>query len=205
MLLVVAAVMVTRVCVLTPLKVAVTTTQPEADVVVVTGNPTLAVPWGTVTVGGTVTPVLLAPTLTTMLPAGFERTITHVVPVPADTLAGLQFTEDNVGVDHSVKVALCVDVPSVALTVSLLSAAIVPIVAVKACVVLPAFITTLAGTVTSVDVEVNEIVVFATGACDRVIVQLLVAPDITPVGLHTSELTSIGAVREIVTDCEELL
>ncbi len=78
------------------------------------------------------TPVLLAPTLTTMLPAGFERTITQVVPVPADTLVGLQLTEDNVGVDHSVKVALCVDVPSVALTVPLLSAAIVPIVAVKA-------------------------------------------------------------------------
>ena len=157
------------------------------------------------TVAGTVTPVLLLPTLTAMLPAGFERTMTQVVPVPADTLVGLQLKEDNVGVDHSVKVALCVDVPSVALTVPLLSAEIVPIVALKALVVLPALITTLAGTVISVDVELNEIVVFATGACDRVIVQLLVAPDITPVGLHTSELTSIGAVREIVTDCEELL
>ena len=140
-----------------------------------------------------------------MLPAAFERTTTQVVPVPAGTLVGLQLKEDNVGVDHSVKVALCDDVPRVAVTVPLVSAEIVPIVALKAFVVLPALITTLAGTVISVDVELNGIVVLATGACVRVTVQLLVAPDITPVGLHTTELTSTGAFREIVTDCEELL
>lgn len=195
----------TRACALTPLKVAVTTTQPEADVAVVTGNPALAEPWGTVTVGGTVTPVLLLPTLTTMLPAAFERVTTQVVPVPADTLVGLQFKEDNTGVDHSVKVALCEDVPRVALTVPPLSAEMAPIVALKAFVVLPAPITTLAGTVISAEVELNAIVVLATGACERVTVQLLVAPDMTPVGLHTSELTSTGAVREIVAVCEELL
>ncbi len=165
----------------------------------------LAEPWGTVTIGETVTPALPLPTLTATLPAAFERVITQVVPVPADTLVGLQVREDNVGVDHSVKVALCEDVPKVAVTVPLLLAEIVPIVALKALVVLPAFITTLAGTVISVDVELKAIVVFAAGACDRVIVQLLVAPDITPVELHTSEVTSTEAVREIVTDCEELL
>lgn len=205
-LVVVAAVMVNMACFLTEPKVAVRTTQPvAADLVVVTGNPRLADPWGTVTVAGTVTPVLLLPTVTAMLPAGFERTTTQVVPVPADTLVGLQLKEDIVGVDQSVKVAVCEDVPRLALTVPLLSAVIVPIVALKAIEVFPALITTLAGTVISVDVELNVIVVFATGACDRVTVQLLVAPDMTPVGLHTRELTSIGAVREIVTDCEEPL
>ena len=71
-LLVVAAVMVTMACFLTEPKVAVMTTQPVAvDLVVVTGNPRLAVPWGTVTVAGTVTPVTLLDTLTAMLARRF--------------------------------------------------------------------------------------------------------------------------------------
>jgi hypothetical protein len=80
-----------------------------------------------------------------------------------------------------------------------------PILALKPIVVFPAVMTMLAGTVIRADVDPNVTVVLVGAGCDSVAVHELIAPDITPVGLQASEVTSIGAIRGIVTDCDDPL
>jgi hypothetical protein len=90
-------------------------------------------------------------------------------------------------------------------TVAVESAVIVPIVAVKTFVAVPEVTTMLAGTVTKLEFEVSPTVVLVAADWERVTVQELVPPDIPPLGLHTTELTTTCATREIVAVCDEPL
>jgi hypothetical protein len=87
----------------------------------------------------------------------------------------------------------------------MVSAVMLPILALKLMVAFPAAMTMLGGTVIKADVELNVIVVLAGGGCDSVAVHELVASDITPLGLQINDVTSTGAIREIVTACDEPL
>jgi hypothetical protein len=188
---------------LTPLNEAVTTIQPDADVRVVALKPALLEPCGTTTLAGTVRLALLLERATLTFPAAFDIVTVHEPFRPATSLAGVHETEDKTGVDQSEKLAVCDEEPSVAVTEPVPSAAMVPMVALNVVAEVPAVMTTLLGTVIRPDVELRPTVVFVRVVCDRVTVQELVAPDITPVGLQDSELTTTEAVRLIETDCEE--
>jgi hypothetical protein len=85
------------------------------------------------------------------------------------------------------------------------SALMLPILALKVAVLFPAAITMLVGTAIRADVELNVTVVGMAAGCDTVAVHELIIPDITPLGLQVNEVTSMVAVRGIVTDCAEPL
>lgn len=85
------------------------------------------------------------------------------------------------------------------------SAVIAPIVALNFAVVVPEEIVTLAGTVIRGELEDRATAVLIAGGCDSVTVQALVAPDIRPAGLQTSEVTVREAASETVNDRVELL
>ncbi len=117
----------------------------------------------------------------------------------------MQVSKDNTGVDHSVKFTVCAELPSVAVTEPVASAAIVPILALNVPEAFPAVITILVGTVISLELDANVIAVLVRAGWERVAVHTLVTPDSTPFGLHTSEVKTTWALKEIVTDCDEPL
>lgn len=81
------------------------------------------------------------------------------------------------------------------------SAGMVPAVAVNTALLLPDATVTLAGTVSSGELELSATGVFATAAWVSVNVQVVVPADISPVKLQVTELV----IRDIEADCEELL
>jgi hypothetical protein len=85
------------------------------------------------------------------------------------------------------------------------SARIVTPVAVKVALLLPARTLTLAGTLSSSELEPSETVVLAATVCDSVTVQVVVPADINPLSAQASDVTCMLGTREIVTDCTELL
>jgi hypothetical protein len=200
-----AAVIINMTDLLTPLKDAVAVTQPEADSSVSAAKAPVVEPCGTVTVAGTVRSGLLLERLTLTLPAALDMVTVHDAFVPAVNSVGVHASEDNTGVDQSVKLAVCEDAPSVAVTEPAPSAAIMPVLAVNVMAALPAGTTTLAGTVTRLDVELRPTVVSAAAVFDRVTVHRLAAPDITPLGLQDNELTTMDAARVIAAVCDEAL
>jgi len=78
-------------------------------------------------------------------------------------------------------------------------------VALKVPAVAPEASMMLGGIAIDDDVELTVTVVFVDTGCDRVTVHKAVPPDITPVGLQATAVTTRGAFKEIVTDCEEPL
>jgi hypothetical protein len=78
-------------------------------------------------------------------------------------------------------------------------------VALNVCSVFPAVMAMLAGTVMSGELEMSATEVLVSAGWDNVAVHRLVAPDMTPVGLHVIEATVTGEAREIVADCEDPL
>ena len=107
--------------------------------------------------------------------------------------------------DHKVKLAVWDEAPIVAVTEPTASAAMLPILALKAAEVVPGGTGMLAGTVIKGEVDVSVTVVPVGAGWDTVAVQALVAPDMTPLGLQVRDVTKTGALRGITTDCEELL
>jgi hypothetical protein len=188
---------------LAPLKEAITTIQPDADVREVAVKLALLEPCATTTLAGTVRLALLLERATLMSAAAFDIVTVHEAVRPATNFAGVHDNEDKTGVDQSAKLAVCDEEPSVAVTEPVPSAAMVPMVALNVVDAFPAVMTTLPGTVIRPDVEVRPTVVFVRTVWDRLTVQGLIAPDITPVGLHDSELTTNEVVRLIETVCEE--
>ena len=85
------------------------------------------------------------------------------------------------------------------------SAVIVPAVAVKPALLLPASTVTLAGTPISGELELSVTVVPAATVCDRVTVQAVVPADINPLSVQASEVTCTVGTNEIERDWEELL
>ena len=86
-------------------------------------------------------------------PADLESVTVQVLLLPTVIAAGLQASEVIVGVDHRVRVAVCDEVPSVAVIIPDASAVMVPLVAVNAAVLLPAETITPPGTVTRPELE----------------------------------------------------
>ena len=143
------------------------------------------------TVGGTVSPTPLE-RFTTTVPASFDIVTVQALLELGEMVVGEQDAADKTGVDQSVKVALCDEVPRVAVTDPVVSAEMLPILALKPAVAFPALTTTLGWTVIRPEFDPKETVVAVETDCESVTVQALVTPDITPLGLQTSD--------EIVTD-----
>jgi len=143
--------------------------------------------------------------LTSNVPAAFERVTLQLVPAPAVRLVDRQATEDTSGLDHNVKLALCEELPSVACTVAVPSAAMFPTAAVKVALLLPAATVTLAGTVSAVELELRVTRVLKAAACDSPTVQELVFPDIAPVAPQVSPVSDGATLRAIVVDWLEPL
>jgi hypothetical protein len=200
-----AAVTVNNWPLLTPLRVADTTIQPVTNDCAVAVKTAVLSPCSTLTLAGTVMAGLLLARVTTMSPVGFDRVAVQAVPVPTASFVLTHVTDNNDGVDHSVNVAPCDDAPTVAVTVPVVSAGMLPMLALKAFVALPVVTTMLAGTVIRAEVELSVTVVSVGAGCERVAVHELVTPDITPFGAQTTEVTSTGATSVIVTDCNDPL
>jgi hypothetical protein len=151
---------------LLPLYTAVTTAVPDADEIAAALKLALVLPWRMVTVAGIVSPGLLVDTLTARLPAALETVTTQVVADPGFRLEERQVTEDTVGVDHSMRLALCDEAPSAAFTVVVPSDAIFPMEAEKVAAEFPLVTVTLAGTVIALEGELTLTTAFEAAGCE---------------------------------------
>ena len=149
--------------------------------------------------------MLLVDMLTDKLAAGFEIVTTQVVADPAVTSGDRQLTEDTVGVDHSVRLALCDETPSAAFTLAVPSDAMSPIATTKVTAVSPPATVTLAGTLTAVDGELKLTTAFEAAGCDSCTVHEVVARDMTPFGLQLRPVSAGSRFRLIAMDCAEPL
>jgi hypothetical protein len=190
---------------LLPLNPAVTTALPEADERAAALKVVLVLPCRMVTVAGIVNPGLLVDKLTAKLPADFETVTVQVVDEPGVSLEERQLTEETVGVDHSVRLALCDDAPSAAFTVVVPSAPMFPMAAEKVAEELPPATVTLAGTVTALEAELTFTTAFEAAVWDSCTVHEVVPPDITPFGLQLTAVTVAAILRLMATVWLELL
>ena len=85
------------------------------------------------------------------------------------------------------------------------SAVILPALRVKTPAADPDAITMLAGTVINGDPELTFTVVLVAAGCDKEMVHEAVPPDITPVGLQATAVTTNGALKGAVSDCDDPL
>jgi hypothetical protein len=188
-----------------PFQDAVRMTHPVGTLVAVTVKGAEAAPSGTMTLAGAVKAALLLDIPTVTAPAAFERFTVQVPLTPTVNAVGLQVSDTSVGVDHNAKVKVLDVVARVAVITPEVSAAIVPAVALKPALLLPAGTVTLAGTLINGELELSETGVFAATVWVSVIVQVVVPADIKPVRLQTKEVTCTAGTREIETDWEEPL
>jgi len=190
---------------LLPLNTAFTTAVPVADESAVALKVALVLPCRMVTVAGIVSPGLLVDKLTAKLPAAFETVTEQVVDDPGASLEERQLTEETVGVDHRVRLALCDEAPSAAFTVVVPSAPMVPMAAGKVAEEYPGDTVTLAGTVTALEAELKLTTVFEAAVRDSCTVHEVVPPDITPFGLQLRPVTVAAILRLMAIDCPEPL
>ena len=179
-------------------------TRPPAVGTVATLKSAEVEPCNTVTVVGTLVAALLVESAMPMFPATFEMLTTQAALDPAVIVAQGQLSESSAGVDHRVNLAVAEDAPSVAVRVPVVSARMLPIEEVKLPVELPAAMVTLAGTEASAEEELRATLVLLAGACDRVTVQTVPAPDISPVTIQDSDLTVTvtATARLMLADCD---
>ena len=188
-----------------PFQDAVRMTHPLGTPIAVTVKAAAVDPAGTMTLDGAFKATLLLDIPTVIAPAAFER-ITVQVPLPPSVNAvGLQVSVTSVGVDHNAKVAVLDVVPRVAVITPEASVTIVPAVAPKPALLLPASTVTLAGTLINGELEVSETGVFTETVCGSVTVQVVVPADIKPVRLQVREVICTEGTRETETDWEEPL
>ncbi|MEI9972373.1 MAG: hypothetical protein WDO73_10170 [Ignavibacteriota bacterium] len=185
---------------LLPFRMAVTVAAPDADGKEVAAKETVVLPCRTVTVAGTLTSELLLDNVTATSLAGFETVTVQLFFDSAVTLLDRQVTDDTVGVDHKFRLALCDELPSVAFTDAVVSVEMTPAPTAKLAEALPATTITLAETVIWLDVELRLTIVLEAGGVDSSTVQVVVAPDITPLGLQVSPVMSEETVRLMVVD-----
>lgn len=190
---------------LTPLYDAEIRTQPVIAVGGVTENVADAEPCGTVTVEGITNVAFVLARGMVIAAAGFESVTVHVVLVATMSLEEAQVRDVRVGVDHRARVADRDEPATVAVMVPVESASMLPMVAVKTFVAVPAGTTILAGTETMALFEPSFTVVSVAAGCERVAVHEAVEADITPAGEQESELTRTPVTSEMVADCEEPL
>jgi hypothetical protein len=148
---------------------------------------------------------LLLDRLTSNVPAAFDTVTVQVVPAPAVRPVDRQAMEDTMGLDHNVRLAVCAEVPSVACSEAVPSAATFPTATAKLALLLPAATVTLAGTVIAPEVELRVTTVLEVAACDSPTMQELVFPGITPLGLQASPVSTGATPRAMVVDWLEPL
>jgi hypothetical protein len=190
---------------LAPFHVAVRTIHPLGKLCAVTVKATETAPSGTVALVGVFKARSLVEIPTVIAPAAFERITVQVLLAPTVNAVGLQVSVTSVGVDHNAKVTVLDAVPRVAVITPEASVVIVPAVALKPALLLPAGTVTLAGTLISGVFELSETNVLAATVCDSVTVQVVVPADIKPVRLQSKEVTCTEGTREIETDWDEPL
>jgi hypothetical protein len=190
---------------LLPLNTAVNVAVPEADESAAALKLALVLPRRMVTVAGIVSPGLLVDKLTAKLPAAFETATEQVVADPGATLEERQLTDEMVGGDHSVRLALCDEAPKAAVTVVVPSAPTFPMAAGKVAAEVPPVTMTLAGTVTALEVELTLTTAFEATVCDSCTVHEAVSPDITPFGLQVKPVTVAAVLRLMAMDWPEPL
>ena len=165
----------------------------------------VVVPAATGTEAGRLRTVLLLDKPTTVPPEGAvcERVTVHVDVAPAARLDG-EHTKEVMAVPvKRDKVALCVLLLKVPLTAAVLSALTVPTLAINVDVAAPAGTVRDAGTVKVVLLLDNDTSTPPAGAgCDKLTVQVEVAPVPRPVGLHMREVITRGAAKDRVALCE---
>jgi hypothetical protein len=188
-----------------PFQDAVRMTHPVGTLCAVTVKAAEAAPSGTMTLAGAPKATLLLEIPTVIAPADFERFTVQVPLAPTVKAVGLQVSDTSVGVDHNAKVTVLGVVPRLAVITPDPSAAIVPAVALKLALLLPDGTVTLAGTLSSAELELSDTGVFGVTSWDSVTVQVVVPADIKPVRLQSREVTCTTGTREIETDWEEPL
>src|SRR5580700_2951547 len=160
----------------------------------------------TVTDAGTVSEALLLESPTALPPDGaaWLSVTVQVLAAPEFTLVGVQASaETSVGAIRF-KVALCEELPKVAVTVPDWLVVIAAAVALKVAEVLFAGTVTDAGTVSAALLLERPTALPPLGAAWlRVTVHVAVAPEFTLVGLQTKAETSVEATRLKVILCEE--
>lgn len=157
------------------------------------------------TFAGTARAVLVVEIATLIAAAGLDIVTVQLLLEPTGTVSGLQVKEDSTGVDHTVNVALRLLETSVAVMTADVSVPMDPAVALKRALELLAGTVTPEGTLTRVELELNETIVFVETNCERVTVQAAVAPDIIPFGLQDTDNTWMDAIRARVVLAELLL
>jgi hypothetical protein len=190
---------------LLPPNSAVNTAVPEADESAATMKLALVLPWRMVTVAGIVSPGLPVDKLTAKLPAAFETVTEQVVADPGATLEERQLTEETVGVDHRVRLALCDEAPRAAVTVVVPLAPTFPMAAEKVAAEVPTGTMTLAGTVTALEAELTLTTAFVAAFCDSWTEHEVVPPDITPFGVQLKPVTVAAVLRLMAMDWPEPL
>jgi len=108
-------------------------------------------------------------------------------------------------VDHSVRLALCKELPRAAATVAVPSDATFPTATIKVTVVFPLATGTLAGTLIALDGELTLTTAFEAAGCASSTVHEAVAPDITPFGLQLRPVTPGWTLILMAMDCPEPL
>jgi hypothetical protein len=180
----------------TPPDVAeIVTTVADVTVFVVTTNPTVVAPAGTVTLANTlVTAVLLLDRVTTAPPAG-AGALSVTVPVadePAGTLVGWRLSDVNVAAGVTTSWANRVVPPSVAKIVTVVDVVTGLVAAVNVAVVPPAGTVTPSGTVATAVLPLDSVTTVppAGAAALSVTVPVDVPPPGTLVGWRLSDVTA---------------
>ncbi len=166
-------------------------------------------PLKTVTDPGTVSAAALldSVTVTPPVPAVFDSVTTQFEVPPELRLVGAQASDVKAGgVDTSVKDCVWELPFSDAVMTAVWLVDIVPAVAVKLDHVAPDATFTEAGTVSAAALlESDTVIPPEPAACDSVTVHEDVLPELKLVGLHDSNVTTVGATIEIDAVCELLL
>ena len=163
-------------------------------------NVVVVAPCGTVTLEGTNNATLLDETPTVIAPAVLDSVTVQVLPLPTVNDAGLQASDVKVGADHKVNVTLLDEAPRVAVMAPDVSAVMLPAVAVKLMLLLPMATVTLAGTVSSGELELSATGVFVAAVCESDTVHEVVPADIRPVRTQVTDVTCIVEISEIDAD-----
>ena len=157
-------------------------------------------PMGMVTTEGAISAVLLVPIATLMAPAALDRVIVQLALAPGAMVVGLHTNAVKVGLAKSANDELRVEVPRVAETMAEVSVIMLPAVAPKVPVLLPAEMVIAPGMATKVGLLLESVMSEPPegAALERATVQEVAAPEFREVGLQTREETTIGVTKVTV-------
>jgi hypothetical protein len=163
-------------------------------------------PLGTVVLAGTARAGLLLEIVTIAAAgAGLDRVTMQSVLAPTASFVDAHAIDSSLGSVDSVSVAVCEEVPKVAVMLPVVSLVKLPMLAAKDADTVPAAMLKLTGVVISEELSEIAMVVAVAGGCEIVTVQVLVIAGVTASGPHTSEVTVRDATRETVVTRDDPL